>query len=176
MQAADAPLGALRCRVSRSRVTRGASRRIPKSRPHASSSLAELHRRLVGKSRTAHVFVDVVERDPERERVPPFCVRNCGALGNDMSLGQAESAPEELAARRPPYGCRKFGFAGKPAHSRMTVRVLAPHTLGSSRRQRLRGARSPQPRLLPARGLFLRLGLARLARLAWRRILLRPLR
>jgi len=34
----------------------------------------------------------------------------------------------------------------------------------------------PQPRLLPARGLLLRLRLPRLARLAWRRILLRPLR
>ena len=34
----------------------------------------------------------------------------------------------------------------------------------------------PQPRLLPARGLLLRLGLPRLARLGWRRILLRPLR
>ena len=33
-----------------------------------------------------------------------------------------------------------------------------------------------KPRLLPARGLFLRLGLPRLARLAWGRILLRPLR
>ena len=30
-----------------------------------------------------------------------------------------------------PYGCRKFGFACKPAHSRMTVRVLAPDTLRS---------------------------------------------
>jgi hypothetical protein len=34
----------------------------------------------------------------------------------------------------------------------------------------------PQPRLLPARGLLLRLRLPRLACLAWRRILLRPLR
>src|SRR5215218_1078871 len=46
-------------------------------------------------------FVDVVQGDPEREGVPPFSVRNGGALQNDVPVGEAESAPEELAAGCP---------------------------------------------------------------------------
>jgi hypothetical protein len=75
-------------------------------------------------------FVDVVEGDSERERVPPFCVRNGGFVGNDVPVGEAESAPEELAAGRPPAG--RAGTEQEVAANALRRR----QTLNSRRRSR----------------------------------------
>ena len=65
--------------------------------------------------------------------------------------------------------CPTYGRGSVDVKERPLVRVLDLPLAGSALGR-------PQPRLLPARGLLLRLRLPCLARLAWRRILLRALR
>jgi hypothetical protein len=78
-----------------------------------------------------------------------------------------------LSAR---VGLRNFVALGIRRFCRPIVFVGQPRRDPACGHQIELAAGRLRPRLLPARGLLLRLGFARLARLAWRRILLRPLR